>query len=162
MDTAFTYALYCVAIILLVLSYVRDKQKTILSLKKSWKMFMRVLPQFTCILFVVGILLTIVTPDTIRQVIGSESGFVGMIITSMLGAVVLVPALIAFPIAADLLRSGAGIMQIAVFISTLTMVGFATIPVEMKYLGRKAAVLRNALAFLFAFATSIVIGVILS
>lgn len=125
-------------------------------------MFISVLPQFVAILLLIGLLLAIVTPEMIQRVIGAESGFFGMLITSLLGAVTLVPALIAFPVAAELLNNGAGITQIAVFISTLTMVGFITLPMEIKYLGKKVAVLRNILAYLFAFATAFIIGAVLA
>lgn len=162
MDSAFTYSLYGVAVVLLGISFVKDKKKTLLSLKRAWKMFINVLPQFIAILLLVGLLLTVVTPETIQRVIGAESGFMGMLITSLLGAVTLVPVLIAYPVAAELLNNGAGITQIAVFISTLTMVGFVTLPMEIKYLGKKVAVLRNVLAYLFAFATAFVIGAILT
>lgn len=162
MDSIFTYSLYGVAAVLLGISFVKDKKKTALSLKKAWKMFINVLPQFVTILLLVGLLLAVVTPETIQYIIGAESGFFGMLITSLFGAITLVPVLVAFPVAAELLKNGAGITQIAVFISTLTMVGFVTLPMEIKYLGKKVAVLRNVLAYLFAFVTAFVIGVILT
>jgi len=161
MDSFFTYSLYGVAAILLGISFVKDKKKTALSLKRAWKMFINVLPQFAAILLLVGLLLAVVKPEMIQRVIGTESGFLGMLVTSLLGAIALVPVLIAFPVAAELLKNGAGITQIAVFISTLTMVGFITLPMEIKYLGKKVAVLRNMLAYLFAFVTAFIIGVIL-
>jgi len=161
MDSIFTYSLYGVAAVLLGLSYVKDKKKTALSLKRAWTMFIHVLPQFIAILLLVGLLLAFVTPETIQRVIGAESGFLGMLIISLFGAIALVPVLIAFPVAAELIHNGAGITQIAVFISTLTMVGFVTLPMETKYLGKKAALLRNVLAYLFAFASAFIIGVIL-
>ena len=52
-------------------------------------------------------------------------------------------------------------MQIAVFISTLMMVGIVTIPVEIKYFGKKATVLRNVFAFAFSYIVAIAIGVVL-
>ena len=162
MDSVFTYTLYGVAAVLLGISFLNDKKKTALSLKRAWKLFISVLPQFVAILLLVGLLLAVVTPEIIRRVIGAESGIEGMLITSLLGAVTLVPVLIAFPIAAELLKNGAGITQIAVFISTLTMVGIVTLPVEIKYLGKKVAILRNVLAYLFAFVTAFIIGAILT
>ena len=161
MDAVFTYSLHGVAAILLGVSFAKDRKKTILSLIRAWKMFIGVLPQFIAILLLIGLLLAIVTPEMIQRVIGAESGLLGMLITSLLGAVTLVPALIAFPVAAELLNNGAGITQIAVFISTLTMVGFVTLPMEIKYLGKKVAVLRNILAYLFAFATAFIMGAVL-
>ncbi len=162
MDNIFTCSLYGVAATLLGISFVKDRKKTALSLKRALKMFVNVLPQFMAILLLIGLLLAVVTPETIQRVIGAESGLLGMLTTSLLGAVALVPVLIAFPVAAELLNNGAGITQIAVFISTLTMVGFVTLPMEIKYLGKKAAILRNVLAYLFAFAAAYIIGVVLA
>ena len=162
MDNLFTYSLYGVTAVLLAISYVKDRNKTMLSLKRAWKMFINVLPQFISILFLAGLLLAAVSPETIQYVIGTQSGFRGMLTAALLGAVTLVPVLVAFPVAARLLQNGAGVRQTAVFISTLTMVGFVTLPMEIKYLGKKAAVLRNALAFLFSFAAAFLIGVLLT
>lgn len=160
MQSAFTYSLYGITAVLLIISLAKSRSKTILSLKRAWKMFAGVLPQFLAILLLVGLLLAVVTPNAIQQIIGTQSGFSGMFIASLLGAVTLVPALVAFPVAAQLLNSGAGAAQIAVFISTLTMVGLITLPIEIKYLGKKTAVLRNALFYLFAFASAFVVGAI--
>ena len=162
MDNLFTYSLYGVTAVLLAISYVKDRNKTMLSLKRAWKMFINVLPQFISILFLAGLLLAAVSPETVQYVIGTQSGFRGMLTAALLGAVTLVPVLVAFPVAARLLQNGAGVTQTAVFISTLTMVGFVTLPMEIKYLGKKAAVLRNALAFLFSFAAAFLIGVLLT
>ena len=162
MDNLFTYSLYGVTAVLLAISYVKDRNKTMLSLKRAWKLFINVLPQFISILFLTGLLLAAVSPETIQYVIGAQSGFRGILTAALLGAVTLVPVLVAFPVAARLLQNGAGVTQTAVFISTLTMVGFVTLPMEIKYLGKKAAVLRNALAFLFSFAAAFLIGALLT
>ncbi len=162
MNSVFTFFLYGVAVILLGASFKKDRNKTVLSLKKAWKMFVNVLPQFAAILLLVGLLLARVTPETIQRVIGAKSGIAGMLIASLLGAVTLVPVLVAFPVAAELLNNGAGVAQIAVFISTLTMVGFVTLPMEIKYLGKKAAVLRNVLSYLLAFGAAFIVGAILT
>ena len=73
-------------------------------------MFIGVLPQFAAILLLVGLLLAVLRPETIQRIIGAESGFMGMLITSLLGAVTLVPVLIAFPVAAELLKNGAALI----------------------------------------------------
>ena len=161
MNTIFTYSFYGLAALLLFFSFLKDKSKTLLSLKKAWKMFTGVLPQFVAILLFVGLALAVLSPETIRRLIGEETGFIGMLLASLVGAVSLVPVMIAFPIVSELLESGAGIIQMAVFVSTLTTVGLITIPIESKYLGKKVAVLRNVLAFAFSFITAYLMGVLL-
>jgi hypothetical protein len=81
---------------------------------------------------------------------------------AVVGSVTLIPGFLAFPMAALLLKNGAGSMQIGAFVSTLMMVGVITLPVEIKYLGRKVAFLRNLLAFAFSFLVALVIGWVVS
>ncbi|MEA4816041.1 MAG: permease [Lachnospiraceae bacterium] len=162
MNSLFTYSLYGIVSVLLIISFIKDKTKTLMSLKRAWKMFINVLPQFLAILLLIGLLLEVISPETIQHIIGAETGIVGMLVCSLLGAITLVPAVIAFPVAAEILKNGAGVAQIAVFISTLTTVGIVTLPLEMKYLGKKVSVLRNLLFYLFSFITAYIVGVILT
>jgi len=157
----FTIILYILAITLLLISFVKDRKKTKMALKKAWKSFENILPQFIVILILVGIMLAAISPEMISALIGHQSGYLGMFIVAIIGAITLIPGFVAFPLAAALLNSGAGLMQITVFISTLMMVGVVTIPVEISYFGKKATVLRNLLAFAFSFIVAIVIGVVL-
>jgi uncharacterized protein YoxC len=46
----FTYVLYALALIGLTLSLFKDKNKTKMALKKAWKSFENILPQFLSIL----------------------------------------------------------------------------------------------------------------
>ncbi|WP_312833152.1 permease [Sedimentibacter saalensis] len=156
-----TIALYVIAIATLAVSFAKSRQNTKLALKKAWKSFENILPQFLSILVIIGIMLAILTPEQISSMIGSESGWFGVIIASVIGAITLIPGFIAFPLAAALLKSGAGYMQIAAFISTLMMVGVVTMPVEMKFFGKKATLIRNAEAFVFSYIVAFVMGVFL-
>jgi len=158
----FTIILYVLTAGLLLLSFLQDRKKTKMALKKAWKSFENILPQFLSILIIIGIMLAVLSPETISRLIGQQSGWVGMVIASVIGSITLIPGFVAFPLASALLKSGAGFMQIAVFISTLMMVGIVTMPVEIKYLGKKAAILRNTLAFIFSYIVAIVIGVVLA
>lgn len=157
----FTVILYVLAAVLLILSFFKDRKKTKMALKKAWKSFENILPQFLSILVIIGIMLAVLSPEIISGLIGRQSGWLGMLIASLIGSVTLIPGFVAFPLASALLNSGAGFMQIAVFISTLMMVGIVTIPVEIKYFGKKATILRNGLAFIFSFIVAIAIGVVL-
>ncbi len=158
----FTFSLYGLAAVLLGISFLKDQGKTLCSLKKAGKMFVHVLPQFLSILILTGFLLAVLSPETIRGLIGEYTGFVGMLLSSFIGAITLVPVMIAFPIVAQLLHSGAGIAQAAVFLSALTTVGIVTLPMEIQYLGKKAAILRNTLAFLLSFVVACLMGVFLA
>ncbi len=161
MNRVFTMFLYALAILLLIVSVYKDRDKTKRGIQKGIWMMLGVLPYFLTIMLVTGTALIYLKPDTIRQILGAESGLRGMITAALAGTAALVPVLAVFPMVSELLRNVAGTAQMAIFISTLTTVGFITIPLEIKYLGVKAAVLRNILFFLAAFATSYLLGVML-
>lgn len=156
-----TVGLYVIAGTALIVSFVKSKEKTILALKKAWKSFENILPQFLTILIIIGIILTILSPEQISKLIGSESGWIGVVVASLIGSITLVPGFIAFPLASALLKSGAGYMQIAAFISTLMMVGVVTIPLEIKYFGKKSALIRNAEAFIFSLIVAYIMGMVM-
>ena len=155
-----SYIFYGLAIVLLILSFIKDKKKTKMALKKAWKAFENILPEFLVVILLVGFLLAILNPETISKIIGAESGWFGVILAGIIGSVTLIPGFVAFPTAAILLENGAGYMQIAAFVSTLMMVGIITIPVEIKYFGKKISLLRNVLAFFFSFLVALIIGMV--
>lgn len=153
--------LYIITAFALVFSFFKSKEKTIQALKKGWKAFENILPQFLSILLIIGLVLSILTPNQISSMIGGDSGWWGVLLASILGSITLIPGFIAFPLSAALMKNGAGYMQIAAFISTLMMVGVVTMPMEIKFFGKKATYLRNGLAFAFSLIVAFVIGVVL-
>jgi len=150
--------LYVITLIFIIISFYRDKKKTKMAMKKAWKAFENILPQFLGVIMLVGVMLAVLNPEVIGKLIGGSSGWFGVVLASAVGAITLIPGFVAFPTAAMLLNSGAGYMQIGAFISSLMMVGVMTFPVEVKYFGKKASFLRNILAFLFSFIVALIIG----
>lgn len=157
----YNYALYLLAVILLMVSYKRDKKKTKMALKKAWKSFENIMPQFLTILAFLGMVLALLSPDVISRLLGQKAGWQGLIIASIIGSITLIPGFIAFPVAAILLKNGAGFAQVAVFVSTLMMVGIVTLPLEIKCFGKKISIMRNMFAYLFSFMVALVIGMVL-
>lgn len=158
----FTYILYALAAVGLAVSFFKDRKKTKAALLKAWKAFENILPQLLMIFLIIGFALAIFPPETIRKVLGSGSGFWGVLAAAAIGSVTLMPGFVAFPLAAALLKSGAGYMQMAAFISTLMMVGVVTIPIERKTFGLRATIVRNAAALVFSIAVAVVMGVVMA
>lgn len=158
----FNYILYAAAIVGLGISFFKSKKKTKMALKKAWKSFENIMPQFLFIIVLIGIMLTFLDEATISRLLGEESGVVGMLIAAVVGSVTLIPGFVAFPLAKSLLENGAGYGQITMFVTTLMMVGVVTMPTEMKYFGRSVTIRRNFFAFLYAVVISFVIGGILA
>ena len=153
-----TIGMYVVAFACLGVSFLRDRGKTVAALRKAWRAFENILPQFLSIIVLVGIAMALLDTETISRIIGAKSGWLGTVGAALIGSITLIPGFVAFPTAALLLQNGAGYVQIGAFVSTLMMVGVLTFPVERKYFGMKLALLRNGLAFAFSFLVAVVIG----
>ena len=157
----FTVVLYSSALLLLIFSFFRNREKTKSALKKAWRSFENILPSMLSILLMIGLILSVLNEKTISRLIGTQSGALGMIIAAVIGCITLLPGYVAIPLAASLVQAGAGYAQIAIFISTLMMVGVATFPLEVNYFGRKIALKRNALSLTVAIISASLIGVVM-
>ncbi|HUW70130.1 MAG TPA: permease [bacterium] len=153
-----TVTLYIIVALALVVSIVKDRRKTVLALRKAWKAFEGILPQFLVVLVLIAMILAVLDTATISRLIGSRSGVWGILGASLIGAITLIPGFIAFPAAAALLAGGAGVVQIAAFVSSLMMVGIVTLPMEMQYFGRRVAITRNMLAYAFSLLAALFVG----
>jgi len=150
------FALSC-----LVISLIKDRAKTKQSLLVAAKSFFRILPIVLIIIIFIGLLLGFVPLDLISKTMGEQAGFGGVILIASVGAILHIPALIAFPLAASLLKGGAAVAAVAAFITTLTMIGTVTLPLEIKELGKKMALLRNGVSFIFAIIIALIMGMML-
>jgi len=143
--------LYILTIIALIISAFRDRKKTRQALSKGLKALNRILPQFITVLIVISVVLSLFNKEMMSRILGEDSGFLSTFGAAVVGSITLIPGFIAFPVASELLNNGAGITPVAAFISTLMMVGVVTLPMEIKYMGKRAAFIRNLLAFGFSF-----------
>ena len=82
-------------------------------------------------------------------------------IAAVVGSITLIPAFISYPIAAGLLQQGATYAVVGTFMTTLMMVGVVTLPLEIKYFGRRVAITRNLLNFVAAIFIGLVVGLVL-
>jgi hypothetical protein len=145
-----TLIFYVAVVALFGVSFAKDRVKTKKALMKALKAFENIMPQFITVLILIAIILTSLDAEIISRFMGAGTGALGVAIASVLGAITLIPGFVAFPLAGELLRSGAGVMQIATFVSSLMMVGIVTLPMEISYFGKRTAILRNAFALIFS------------
>jgi uncharacterized membrane protein YraQ (UPF0718 family) len=145
----------------LIVSLIKSKEKSKKAFKVAGKALLKSAPSLLTVIGIVGLTLGILTPETISNMVGAEAGFTATIVAAILGAITLIPSLVAFPLAGSLLRSGATVMTISAFITTLVMVGIVTAPIEIKTLGKKFTLLRNGLGFLAALSIAGIMGMIL-
>jgi len=157
----FSLILWILAALLLIISWSKNKDNTTNSLKLAFKFFRSMTLLILITIWIIGFLLAFLPSEILSKTVGQEAGFNGIILAALFGSIVLIQAFIAFPLAGSLLLQGANISAIAAFVTTLVMVGVATIPLEIKLLGRKFAFWRNALSFVFALIIASIMGAFL-
>ena len=145
----------------LIFAFIKDRTKAKMALVIALKSFVRILPTVVAIVIFIGLLLGFVPRSVISNIIGEQAGFKGILVVAVLGAVLYIPSLISFPLASSLLKSGASVTAVAVFITTLTMIGVVTLPLEIRELGKRIAILRNGMSFVIAIVIGLIMGMIL-
>ncbi|WP_069649406.1 permease [Caloranaerobacter ferrireducens] len=157
----FTILLWIITIVLFIVFLGKDKKKTISSVKMAKKLMKNMIGEIIAVLFLIGLILTFIPPHIIKDFMGSSKVVLSTIVSALIGSITLIPAFVAFPLVGSLVDRGASIIPIASFLTTLTMVGIVTFPLEKKNFGTKFAVIRNTLSFIFALFISFLMGVLI-
>lgn len=155
-----TLAMWIGTAIFLIFSFAKNKKKTKQALKMAFGMGKGMLGSILSIIFLIGLILTILPPESIAEFVGKQSLLLATVISSAFGTITLIPAFIAFPLVGTLVHAGVGVVPAVAFLTTLTMVGIVTFPLEKREFGLKFTAVRNGLSFLFAIIIALVMGVI--
>jgi len=153
--------LLAITAVALVASLIADRRKTLMGVRRGLRMFVNLLPTLVTVLAAVSLLMAAVHPTTLERWLGG-GGPVPFVAALIAGSIALIPGFVAFPLAGVLKDNGATTAVLAGFITTLLMVGVVTLPIEIRFFGRRIAILRNLLAFGGAVVVALVMTAILS
>ncbi|MEJ5377043.1 MAG: permease [bacterium] len=134
----------------LLTSFLADPSRTLEGLRRGAKMFLKLMPTLLTLVVLMSLALYLIPASLVVHLLGEGSGMLGWFLAGALGSILLIPGFIAYPLCSTLLKQGAAIPVIALFITTLMMVGVLTLPLESRYFGIKAALMRNGLSLLGA------------
>ncbi|MEN8905145.1 MAG: permease [Clostridiales bacterium] len=157
----FTLFLWIGTLLFLIISFIKNKKKTKHALKMAFGMGKGMLGQILSIILLIGLILTLLPPQNIVKYVGSQSLIWATIISGAFGTITLIPAFIAFPLVGTLVEAGISIVPAVAFLTTLTMVGIVTFPLEKSEFGLKFTIIRNSLSFIFAIIIALIMGVII-
>lgn len=157
----FTLAMWIGTFIFLIVSFKKDHQKTKKALKTALGMGRGMLESILSIIFLIGLILTLLPPEYIAEIVSKQSLIMATLFSAAFGTITLIPAFIAFPLIGTLVGAGVSVVPAVAFLTTLTMVGIVTFPLEKREFGFKFAAVRNGLSFVFAILIALVMGVML-
>lgn len=159
MDVGIIYLL--VALILLIFSAVKDIKKTKEVLKVSGKMALTVFPVLFLIFILMGVTSVFVSKETIASWLGSGRGLLGILIGELVGTFALVQPAAVFPFAGVLLNKGASYSAIFGFVMTAILIGISTLPIEIKFFGKRFVIVRNFSTFILVFFLAMIVEIIM-
>lgn len=137
-----------ISIVTLILLYIfPDKKEPVLS--TSWNFFIEMMLILPAVMVMLGLFAVWVPKDIVVRYLGKTSGVKGIFLAIILGALPTGPLYIAFPIASALLKKGAKISNIVVFLSAWACIKVPQEMVELQFLGVRFTLSRLSLTVIF-------------
>jgi len=153
------YYTYAITGLMLLISFIINKQKTIKAIKISFIKFKKIFPTFITMLILISIILFLFPDEVISNYLGNSCKFISVLLASFFGSITLMPGFVAFPLSGILLTKGVPYMVLSAFTTTLMMVGIITFPLEKEYFGVKVTVIRNIISFFIALIVAVITGI---
>ena len=138
-----------IAIVLLVIVYQRGGGEHILGLKLAGNLLLQIIPILIFAFIIAGMIQVLVPTEMISRWVGAESGFRGILIGTAIGGFMPGGPYVSLPIAAGLLRAGAGIGTMVALITAWSLLAVARLPIEIGLIGWKFTLIRLACVFFF-------------
>jgi len=137
-----------ISIVTLTLLYIfPDKKEPVLS--TSWNFFIEMMLILPAVMVMLGLFAVWVPKDIVVRYLGKTSGVKGIFLAIILGTLPTGPLYIVFPIASALLKKGAKISNIVVFLSAWACIKVPQEMVELQFLGVRFMLSRLSLTVIF-------------
>ncbi len=121
------------------------REKGSRALHISWEYFQELVFILPAVMILMGLFAVWVRRETVVKYLGKESGLPGLMISILLGTLPTGPLYVAFPLAAMLLKKGARLANVMVFLSAWACIKLPQELMELQFLGWKFTLLRLGL-----------------
>jgi len=144
-----TIVMVVIAVILLTIGYLRGHNEHLGGLQSAGTMMLQILPLLVAALVVAGMVQALVPQAFLAKWIGESSGLRGILIGSLAGGLTPGGPFVCLPLAAGLVRSGAGIGTTVAFLTGWSLWAVNRIPMEVGIIGWRLSVARLVSVLLF-------------
>jgi uncharacterized membrane protein YraQ (UPF0718 family) len=144
-----TLVMAFLAVILLIIGYSKGEGQHIAGLKSALKMTTEILPLLVFAFIMAGMIKVLLPQELMSRWVGEESGFRGILIGTVAGGIMPGGPYVSLPLAAGLLRAGAGVGTMVAFLTAWSLWAVSRMPMELGILGWKFTLVRLACTFFF-------------
>ncbi len=132
--------------LLLLLPLFPERQTAVLEI--SWKFLIEMIAILPAVLILMGLFMVWVSQEMVVKFLGKASGFKGILLAFIFGALPTGPLYVAFPLAAALLKKGARVSNVIIFLNAWACIKIPQEMVELQFLGAAFMALRLILTIL--------------
>jgi len=136
-----------IIIAIILISLFPDKREVITA--SSWEFFIEMIWILPAVMVLMGLFAVWVSKETVVKYLGETSGIRGIFLAILFGALPTGPLYVAFPVAAVLIKKGAKISNIIIFLSAWACIKIPQEIVEFQFLGLKFMAARLILTIIF-------------
>ena len=144
-----TIVMGVLAAVLLIAGYARGEGQHLEGMRSALGMTVSVLPLLLFAFVVAGMVQTLVSAENISRWVGAESGMRGIVIGTIAGGLAPGGPYVSLPVAAGLVRSGAGTGTMVAFLTAWSLWAVARLPMEVGVLGWRLTLARIVSTFFF-------------
>jgi len=157
----YDWALLCSILIIsaILLSIFPDRKRTVIDISSNF--FIEMILILPAVMVMLGLFEVWVPKNIVVKYIGKASGMKGILLSLTLGALPTGPLYIAFPMAAALIRKGAKISNIVIFLSAWACIKIPQEMVELQFLGLHFMLSRLILTVAFVIIMGLLIEMIM-
>ncbi len=132
---------------LILLTLFPEKQK--IAITASLEFFIEMIWILPAVIVMMGLFMVWVSKETVEKYLGESSGIKGIFLAVIFGSLPTGPLYVAFPIAAAMIKKGARLSNIVIFLSAWACIKIPQEMVELQFLGFKFMLLRLSLTIIF-------------
>lgn len=110
--------------------------------RASWNMFYGLVPLLILAFLLAGLIQVAIPPELIQTWLGEQSGMRGILLGTVVGALITGGPYISFPIIAAVFQAGAGTGTTVALITGWAMLGLGQLPFEATFLGPRFMLVR--------------------
>jgi uncharacterized membrane protein YraQ (UPF0718 family) len=144
-----TLIMAVLAAALLLAGYFRGQGQHVSGLRSTLNMVAQILPLLVFAFIVAGMIQVLIPRELIAKWVGAESGFRGLLVGTIAGGLAPGGPYVSLPVAAGLLRAGAGVGTMVAFLTGWSLWAIHRLPMEVGILGWKFMFIRLASTFFF-------------
>ena len=137
------------AFILVWIGYSKGQGQHISGLKSSIILSIEIFPLLVFALIVAGMIQALISQEAVAKWVGAESGMRGILIGSVAGGLSPGGPFVSLPIAAGLMRAGAGTGTMVAYLTGWSLYAVSRLPMEVGILGWRLTFIRLVSVFIF-------------